>query len=60
MNGTMTMILFVGVVVTLLATIVFRKLQDIVDVLVELRHELSVIRLDNNRTMSEIRRKQRK
>jgi len=54
------MILFVGVVVTLLATIVFRKLQDIVDVLVELRHELSVIRLDNNRTMSEIRRKQRK
>ncbi len=49
-----------GLIVVLGSTaVVVYKLQQVIDAIRELHTDISVIRLDNARTMAELRRKQR-
>jgi hypothetical protein len=53
-------LLGLGLIVVLGSTaVVVYKLQQVIDAIRDLHQDIAVIRLDNSRTMAELRRKQR-
>jgi hypothetical protein len=54
-------LLGLGLIVVLGSTaVVVYKLQQVIDAIRDLHQDIAVIRLDNSRTMAELRRKQRR